>query len=93
MYHHVATGQHDAELPDAGPFADVRRLDVGERVDEGRHGIEKEIMNSFKTNNLIFPHILNLKFLYNDIPADPINIKNYSLNRYYGFFIDKYFFD
>lgn len=51
--------------------------------------LENEILNSFKGNNLIFPHILNLKFLYNDVPATPDNIKNYSLNRYYGFYIDK----
>jgi hypothetical protein len=51
--------------------------------------LEKEIMESFRSNNLIFPHILNIKFLFNDVPADPINIKNYSLNRYYGFYADK----
>jgi hypothetical protein len=51
--------------------------------------LEKEILNSFRSNDLIFPHILNLKFLFNDVPATPDNIKNYSLNRYYGFYIDK----
>lgn len=51
--------------------------------------LEKEIINSFRSNNLIFPHILNLKFLFNDVPATPINVKNYSINRYYGFYIDK----
>lgn len=51
--------------------------------------LEKEILNSFKNNDLIFPNILNLKFLYNDVPASPTKINNYSLNRYYGFYIDK----
>ena len=51
--------------------------------------LESDIIDSFKTNNLIYPHILNLKFLFNDIPADPVNIHNYSLNRYYGFYADK----
>ena len=51
--------------------------------------LEKEILNAYRSNNLIFPHILNLKFLYNDVPASPSNINNYSLNRYYGFYIDK----
>ena len=51
--------------------------------------LEKEILNSFRVNNLIFPHILNLKFLFNDVPATPDDIKNYSINRYYGFYIDK----
>jgi len=31
--------QNDAKLPDTGSFADVRRLDVGEGMDEGRHGV------------------------------------------------------
>ena len=51
--------------------------------------LEKEILNSYRSNNLIFPHILNLKFLFNDIPSTPDNIRNYSINRYYGFYIDK----
>jgi len=51
--------------------------------------LEKEILNSFRSNDLIFPHILNMKFLFNDVPATPDNIKNYSLNRYYGFYVDK----
>jgi hypothetical protein len=51
--------------------------------------LEKEILNSYKDNNLIFPHILNMKFLYNDVPATPDKINNYSLNRYYGFYLDK----
>jgi hypothetical protein len=51
--------------------------------------LEKEILNAYRSNNLIFPHILNLKFLYNDVPSSPENINNYSLNRYYGFYIDK----
>jgi len=51
--------------------------------------LEKEILNSFKDNNLIFPHMLNMKFLFNDVPSTPDDVLNYSLNRYYGFYIDK----
>ena len=51
--------------------------------------LEKEILDSFRSNNLIFPHILNVKFLFDDVPATPNDVKNYSLNRYYGFYIDK----
>ena len=50
--------------------------------------LEKTILDSFRSNNLVFPHILNFKFLYNDVPSTPDQINNYSLNRYYGFFID-----
>jgi hypothetical protein len=51
--------------------------------------LEKEILNSYKDNNLIFPQILNMKFLYSDVPSTPDKINNYSLNRYYGFYLDK----
>jgi hypothetical protein len=51
--------------------------------------LEKEILSGFKSNNLVFPHILNIKFLFNDVPGTPDIVKNYSLNRYYGFYIDK----
>lgn len=50
--------------------------------------LEKEILNSFRSNDLIFPNILNIKYLFNDVPASPNKINNYSLNRYYGFYID-----
>jgi len=50
--------------------------------------LETEILNSFRNNNLIYPNILNMKFLFNDVPATPDNINNYSINRYYGFYID-----
>ena len=51
--------------------------------------LEKELTNFFRDNNLIYPNILNIKFLFNDTPANPNTFKNYSLNRYYGFYIDK----
>ncbi len=51
--------------------------------------LEKEILNSFRSNNLIYPHILNMKFLFNDVPSTPDKVKEYSLNRYYGFYVDK----
>ena len=51
--------------------------------------LEKDLVDFYKDENLIYPNILNLKFLYNDVPSTPETIKNYSLNRYYGFYIDK----
>jgi hypothetical protein len=51
--------------------------------------LEKEILNSYKDNDLIFPHILNIKFLFNDVPSTPDDVRMYSMNRYYGFYIDK----
>lgn len=50
--------------------------------------LEKEITNGFRDNDLVFPNILNLKFLYNDSPATPEDFRDYSMNRYYGFYVD-----
>jgi len=48
--------------------------------------MEKLITEGYKNNKLIFPNILNLKFLFDDTPATPNNLKKYSMNRYYGFY-------
>jgi hypothetical protein len=50
--------------------------------------MEKFITDGFKRNNLVYPHLLNIKYLFDDTPADPFELKKYSLNRYYGFYID-----
>lgn len=50
--------------------------------------LESFITNGFKNNNLIYPHILNLKFLFDDTPATPDTIKKWSMNRYYGFYLE-----
>jgi len=49
---------------------------------------EKFITEGFRRNDLIFPNILNLKFLFDDTPATPTSLRKYSMNRYYGFYID-----
>lgn len=50
--------------------------------------LETYITEGFKNNKLIYPHILNLKFLFDDTPATPDVIKKWSMNRYYGFYIE-----
>ena len=50
--------------------------------------MEKTIIDGFKDNKLIYPHILNLKFLFNDVPSSPNETLDFSMNRYYGFYID-----
>lgn len=50
--------------------------------------LEKQITNGYKDNDLVFPNIWNLKFLFNDIPSTPEEYRDYSINRYYGFYID-----
>lgn len=51
--------------------------------------LEEFITGGFKNNKLIYPNILNLKFLFDDTPATPTTIKKWSMNRYYGFYVDK----
>ena len=43
----------------------------------------------WKTNNIIYPDIINFKFLFDDTPATPTSLRNYSINRYLGFYIDE----
>jgi hypothetical protein len=47
---------------------------------------EKLITDGYKNNKLIYPNIINLKFLFDDTPATPDGYKKYSMNRYYGFY-------
>ena len=49
---------------------------------------EKFITEGYKRSGLIFPFILNLKFLFDDTPATPTSLRKYSMNRYYGFYLD-----
>lgn len=49
---------------------------------------EEFITENYKNNELIFPNIANFKFLFDDNPASPFEYKKYSLNRYYGFYVD-----
>lgn len=57
---------------------------------ENRHfNLEEFITNGFLENGLIYPNILNMKFLFDDDPATPDEFLKWSMNRYYGFYADK----
>jgi hypothetical protein len=43
----------------------------------------------WEDNNLLYPHILNFKFLFDDTPASPTTLNKYSINRYVGFYVDE----
>jgi len=51
--------------------------------------LESTITDGFSKNSLIYPHILNFNFLFEDKPATPNKLKKYSLNRYCGFYVDE----
>lgn len=58
------------------------------KLEQPHFRLEKEITNGFRDNGLVFANILNFKFLFNDRPATPDDFRDYSMNRYYGFYID-----
>lgn len=50
--------------------------------------LEKFIFDSYKNNKIVFPNIINLNFLFDDEPATPDEKRKWSLNRYFGFYLD-----
>jgi hypothetical protein len=50
--------------------------------------LERFIFNNFKESKIVFPNIINLCFLFDDIPSTPDIIRKWSINRYYGFYLD-----
>jgi hypothetical protein len=50
--------------------------------------MEKFIFDGYKNNKVVFPNIMNLSFLFDDTPADEQGLRKWSMNRYYGFYID-----
>lgn len=50
--------------------------------------LEKIITEGYKKNSIIYPFIFNFNFLFDDTPATPSELLKYSINRYYGFYVD-----
>jgi hypothetical protein len=50
--------------------------------------LEEFITKGFENNGLLYPHILNIKFLFDDSPATPDEFLKWSMNRYYGFYAE-----
>lgn len=50
---------------------------------------EKLIFDGYKENKIVFPNILNLSFLFDDTPATDEFLRKWSINRYYGFYLDE----
>lgn len=51
--------------------------------------MEEFITKGFENNDVIYPYILNLNFLFDDEPATPEEENKYSMNRYFGFYTDQ----
>lgn len=52
--------------------------------------LEEFITKGFEDNGLIYPYILNMKFLFDDSPATPNEFTKWSMNRYYGFYAENF---
>lgn len=63
-------------------------MDDRDEIETPHFRWEKFITEGYKRTGIIFPYILNLKFLFDDTPATPNSLKKYSMNRYYGFYVD-----
>jgi hypothetical protein len=49
---------------------------------------EKLVFDGYKNNSIVFPNILNLSFLFDDTPANSDSLRKWSINRYYGFYLE-----
>jgi hypothetical protein len=49
---------------------------------------EKFVFDNYKQTGTIFPNILNFSFLFDDTPATGDLLRKWSINRYYGFYLD-----
>jgi len=49
---------------------------------------EKFIFDGYKNHKVVFPNILNLSFLFDDTPATSDRLRKWSINRYYGFYLE-----
>jgi len=50
--------------------------------------LDKFVFDGYKNNKVVFPHIVNFSFLFDDTPATPTSLRKWSINRYFGFYID-----
>ena len=50
---------------------------------------EKFVLDGFKNNKVIYPNILNFSFLFDDTPATTNSLRKWSINRYYGFYLEE----
>ena len=67
-----------------------KSLFIDDIIDEEKEIFEFErfIFDSYRKNKVVFPNILNFSFLFDDTPSTPDYIRKWSINRYYGFYLD-----
>ena len=67
-----------------------KSLFVDDILDEEKEifELEKFVFDSYRNNKVVYPNILNLSFLFDDEPATMDVKRKWSLNRYFGFYVD-----
>lgn len=76
------------DYEDGGYSEKAFMLDSTLEFENTYHDLEKFIFDGFKNNKVVYPHIINFSFLFDDTPATPSSIRRWSLNRYLGFYLD-----
>lgn len=63
-------------------------LDINLETENTFSDFEKFITDGFRTNNIVYPNIWNMSFLFDDEPATSTSLRKWSLNRYSGFYLE-----
>lgn len=67
-----------------------RSLFIDDYLDEEKEifELEKFIFDNYRKQKVVFPNILNFSFLFDDKPSTPDAYRKWSINRYFGFYLD-----
>jgi len=76
------------DYPNGGWSEKSFMLDSTFQFEQTFSGLEDFVINGSKNNKVVYPHILNLSFLFDDNPATPTSLRKWSINRYLGFYMD-----
>ena len=87
LYSSISGVKYPLKSTDAGYTSQSFALNLTNEL--SFYDIQKTLTNSFKKNGVIYPHIINFNFLFDDTPATPTSLRKWSLNRYMGFYFDK----
>lgn len=75
---------------DSGGYT-TKSLFMDDFIEEEKEifAFEKFVFDGFKNNKIVYPNIINFSFLFDDTPATPNGLRKWSINRYFGFYIDR----
>jgi hypothetical protein len=67
-----------------------RSLFIDDYLDEEKEifELEKFVFDNYRKQKVVFPNILNFSFLFDDKPSTPDAYRKWSINRYFGFYLE-----